>query len=209
MSEAFKQPPTWLEEAAQAASNAYGEDGSWRDVVRAVDALVGERDMRIEIPETQAAPVSPDLACRVCNGGGMLTVPDSDGESASEQACPDPVHDGTSTAEPEAAKVIIVERDGHPARRFAASTWEVLSGGPEHGDLVLRDAADDTVVQLGARTWDAVYDSATVDGDPYYRQGKKLAIALDALRKIDQDGDDYSARATAEEALANIADVDL
>lgn len=41
-----------------------------------------------------------DLECRKCGGGGVLTVPDGDGESASEQACPDPVHDGTVTATP-------------------------------------------------------------------------------------------------------------
>jgi hypothetical protein len=34
-----------------------------------------------------------DHACRVCDGSGKLTVPDGDGESASEQACPDPIHD--------------------------------------------------------------------------------------------------------------------
>jgi hypothetical protein len=32
-------------------------------------------------------------ACLVCDGSGKLTVPDPGGESASEQDCPDPVHD--------------------------------------------------------------------------------------------------------------------
>jgi hypothetical protein len=58
-------------------------------------------------------------------------------------------------------------------------------------------------------SWLSVREAGAATTDPYFRQGKKLAIALDALRKIDQDGDDYSARATAEEALADIADVDL
>lgn len=129
----------------------------------------------------QAAPASPDLECRRC---------------------------GTGTAEPEAAKVIVVERDGHPARFFAAVSWEVLTSGVEAGDLTLTADTGECVAQLGARMWDSACDAeAILPADLYARQGKKLA--MDALRKIDQDGDDYSARATAEEALANIADVDL
>lgn len=31
--------------------------------------------------------------CATCDGSGILTVPDGDGESASEQLCPNPVHD--------------------------------------------------------------------------------------------------------------------
>jgi hypothetical protein len=30
--------------------------------------------------------------CRICGGGGMLTVPDIGGESASQEPCPDPIH---------------------------------------------------------------------------------------------------------------------
>jgi len=50
-------------------------------------------------------PCKPDIfeatyepACRVCDGSGKLTVPDGDGESASEQACPDPIHDRQAAA---------------------------------------------------------------------------------------------------------------
>lgn len=31
--------------------------------------------------------------CNICDGKGYLTVPDPDRESASEQDCPNPVHD--------------------------------------------------------------------------------------------------------------------
>jgi hypothetical protein len=36
---------------------------------------------------------TPRLTCATCDGSGILTVPDTDGESASTQACPDPVHE--------------------------------------------------------------------------------------------------------------------
>jgi hypothetical protein len=31
--------------------------------------------------------------CGICGGSGTLTVPDHGGESASEQDCPNPIHD--------------------------------------------------------------------------------------------------------------------
>jgi hypothetical protein len=37
--------------------------------------------------------------CEWCDGSGTLTVPDSDGESASEHACPNPLHDIESQSE--------------------------------------------------------------------------------------------------------------
>jgi hypothetical protein len=33
------------------------------------------------------------IICQICNGSGTLTVPESDGESASEEPCPNPVHE--------------------------------------------------------------------------------------------------------------------
>lgn len=113
----------------------------------------------------------------------------------------------------EPAKVIIVERDGHPARLFAASNWEVVTTGVETGDLLLRDA-DDTIAQLGARTWDSVCDAeAILPADLYARQGKKLAIALDALRLITGDACENDTAVTlrilANEGLDAVAELDL
>lgn len=33
------------------------------------------------------------VICRWCDGTGMITVPDENQESASEQACPNPLHE--------------------------------------------------------------------------------------------------------------------
>ena len=109
-------------------------------------------------------------------------------------------------AEPEAAKVIIVECEGRPARLFAATGWEVLAGdGNDAGDLVLAVDGDEWVAQIGARHWDSVCKAeAILPADLYARHGKKLAIALDALREMREQGDE-----AASEALAQIADVDL
>jgi hypothetical protein len=66
----------------------------------------------------------------------------------------------------EPAKVIIVERDGHPARRFQASGWEVLEGDSERGDLALTDEDGATIAQISARLWDAVYGaSVAIDAE--------------------------------------------
>lgn len=116
--------------------------------------------------------------------------------------------------EGEAAKVIIVERDGHPARLFAAATWEVLSGDPEAGDLVLTADSGECVAQLGARMWNSVCDAeAILPADLYSRQGKKLAIALDALRDIrgtyEDDERGPSGQGEAARALDKIAELDL
>lgn len=46
------------------------------------------------------------------------------------------------------------------------------------------------------------HEQGAVPGD-----GERLAIALAALRQVEQDSGDYSARATAEEALSDIADL--
>jgi hypothetical protein len=46
------------------------------------------------------------------------------------------------------------------------------------------------------------HEQGAVPGD-----GERLAIAMAALREVEQDGDDYSARKTAEEALSDIADL--
>lgn len=48
---------------------------------------------------------------------------------------------------------------------------------------------------------------AAVDARPAPGDANRLAIAMAALREIWQDGDDYSARATAETALSDIADL--
>lgn len=113
-------------------------------------------------------------------------------------------------AEPKPAKVIIVERDGHPSRLFAASTWEVLTSGVEAGDLVLRDSGDDVVAQLGSRTWDSACDAeAILPADLYARMGKKLAIALDALRDVADEPHPGYGPERASRALTRIAELDL
>lgn len=102
------------------------------------------------------------------------------------------------------AKVIVVERDGHPARLFAASTWEVLTDEPERGDLMLHDKDDYPVVQLGARTWDSVCKAESIlPADLYARHAKKLTIAHAALRDVADEphvgyGPERAARALAE-----------
>jgi protein gp37 len=45
-------------------------------------------------PEDLRVREFPRGSCRTCDGSGVLTVPDTDGESASEQACADPSHGG-------------------------------------------------------------------------------------------------------------------
>lgn len=125
-------------------------------------------------------------------GAGMLRLMIAAGEREHQAA-----------AEP--AKVIIVECEGKPARLFAATGWEVLGTGPEAGDLALAADGDERVAQIGARHWDTVCKAESVlPADLYARHGKKLAIALDALREMREHGDE-----AASEALAQIADVDL
>jgi hypothetical protein len=113
--------------------------------------------------------------------------------------------------EPEAAKVIVVERDDHPARLFAATGWEVLTDGLEAGDLVLAVDGDEWVAQIGSRLWDSVCKAeAILPADLYARQGKKLAIATDALRDIAESGTDADDDADrALQALDAIAELDL
>lgn len=118
-------------------------------------------------------------------------------------------HPDAPGSEPPAAKVIVVELDGHPTRRFAASSWEVLSGGPEHGDLVLRDEDDDTVVQVGSRRWDTVYARQAEITGPPFAQGKKLAIALDALKAIEDEPHPGYGPERATKALDDIRELGL
>jgi hypothetical protein len=57
-------------------------------------------------------------------------------------------------------------------------------------------------------SWLSVREAGAATTDPYFRQGKKLAIALDALRAINADAESVAGqRALA--ALEDIADVDL
>lgn len=126
----------------------------------------------------------------------------------------------TGAQEPEdapgaqAAKIMLVERDGHPARLFAATRWDVLTTGPEAGDLLLQGGGDEWVAQIGARHWDSVCDAeAILPADLYGRHGEKLAIALDALRQLadeDHDPDNPGGQAfeIAGDALARIAELD-
>jgi len=95
---------------------------------------------------------------------------------------------------------------GHPARLFAASGWEVLANGTEAGDLVLTVDGDEWVAQIGARLWDSVCAAeAILPADLYARWGKKLAIALDALRAI---GDRFTSDALDAD-LCRALDADL
>jgi hypothetical protein len=131
-----------------------------------------------------------DLECTVC------------GQPASVHTVTTPI-----AAEPEAAKVIVVERDGHPARFFAAVSWEVLTSGTEAGDLTLTADSGECVAQFGARMWDSACDAeAILPADLYARQGKKLAIALDALREF-AASETVDGRAAT--ALYEIAELDL
>lgn len=114
----------------------------------------------------------------------------------------------------EPAKIMLVERDGHPARLFAATRWDVLTTGPEAGDLLLQGGGEDWVAQIGARRWDSVCDAeAILPADLYALHAKKLAIALDALRQLadeDHDPDNPGGQAfeIAGDALARIAELD-
>lgn len=162
----------------------------WADIrVIAGEAVAEASQRNIEgaAAQIQGAPVSPGPRCPTCDA---------------------------NPAELKPATVIVVEVNGHPARRFTASGWEVLTSDLEAGDLVLTDDSGKYTAQVGARMWDTVYDEgAALDGDPYYRQGKKLAIALDALREIrDRYEDDErgpTGQGEASRALDAIAELDL
>jgi hypothetical protein len=130
---------------------------------------------------------------------------------------------GTGTAEPEAAKVIVVVEAGGKERRYDADGWDA----DEYGRLTVSRTTARS--ELGGTThkvtgeysspnaWLSVREDGASTGDPYFRQGKKLAIALDALREIDDrfTSDDLDAdlcRALdkiAAEALYEIAELDL
>jgi hypothetical protein len=119
-------------------------------------------------------------------------------------------HPDAPGSEPQPAKVTVVERDDHPARLFAANSGEVLTYGIEAGDLVLRDEDDIIVVQLGARMWDSVCNAeAILPADLYARWGKKLAIALDALKAIENEPHPGYGPERATKALDDIRELDL
>jgi hypothetical protein len=115
--------------------------------------------------------------------------------------------------EPEAAKVIVVVEASGKERRYDAATWI------EHVDHVLEIRADEDEERKGRiatyqpNAWLSVREDGSSTGDPFYRQGKKLAIALDALRTIAGDackGDEASTlRILVDEALYSIAELDL
>jgi hypothetical protein len=74
-------------------------DSRWRKKPVVVEArqLTTQNGPELCKPDIFQATYEP--ACRVCDGSGKLTVPDGDGESATEQACPDPVHDRQAAPE--------------------------------------------------------------------------------------------------------------
>jgi hypothetical protein len=91
--------------------------------------------------------------CATCDGSGVLTVPDSDGESASEYACPDPVHNGKTAGQQAciAWNAAYAEQYGIEARNeWAASdprgraAWEAAAAAVETDQLRLaRESRDD------------------------------------------------------------------
>jgi hypothetical protein len=121
---------------------------------------------------------------------------------------------------PEPAKVIVVTEQGGRERRFDADSWDV---GSEFGTVSVERSSreDDPVVALyNHGAWLSVREDGAEAPDvsgPYFRQGKKLAIALDALRAIGErftsdDLDEDLCRVLdkiAGNALDQIADVDL
>lgn len=116
----------------------------------------------------------------------------------------------TNTAEPEAPKVIVVVEAGGKERRYDADSW-ALSAPPEAMDVRRSSRTEDPIVgHYAPGAFLSVREDGSSTGDPFYRQGKKLAIAMDALREI---GGAYEtgtvAHDFAHKALDDIADVDL
>jgi hypothetical protein len=75
-------------------SAAFGREAPWEHVHPAGRERYEDTAAGLLAAFAGRPQPAPGEQCRTCDGSGMLTVPDSDGESASEQPCPDPVHDG-------------------------------------------------------------------------------------------------------------------
>ena len=114
----------------------------------------------------------------------------------------------TAAAQP--AKVIIVTELNGKERRYVGDDWSM---NDENGSLLVLNGTMDGQETLCARyaagAWLSVRRDGASTGDPYFTQGKKLALALDALREISRCTDVNFAIERAEDALAQIADVDL
>jgi hypothetical protein len=52
-------------------------------------------DLHLDVTERAEVPQRP--TCSVCDGSGVLRVPEPDGSGLYETACPDPAHDGDVT----------------------------------------------------------------------------------------------------------------
>jgi len=93
-----------------------------------------------------------------------------------------------------------VSAEGQAALRLAVITEvrEAASCGSGDGDQCPKCTrhADAILAAVAAQ------EPKAAPGD-----AERLAIAMAALRQIHQDGDDYSAQSTAEEALSDIADL--
>lgn len=164
---------------------------------------------RVDELDVQAAPVSPDLSCTVCaNTGSPHGVPD-------DAYVLTPAGQARADTEAQPATVIVVrDGDGHE-RRYAAPNFGML----HDGTLLIGDKTEGEDLRVDAALapgrWQDVHkDGALKDGPaPYFAQGKKLAIALDALREIrDRYEDDErgpTGQGEASRALDAIAELDL
>lgn len=106
-------------------------------------------------------------------------------------------------AEPEPAKVIVVTEvpfsEGAPReRRYAADSFEGDSSG-----LDIKRAGRVIATYPGEHAYLSVREEGAIASDGPADK-RKLAIALDTLREMQQNGDE-----AASEALAQIADADL
>jgi hypothetical protein len=112
----------------------------------------------------------------------------------------------TNIAEPEAAKVIVVTETGFGERVIEKRFVGAYVPGDFGLLTITRDGRE--VARYQPHAWHSVHEDGAAAGDPYYRQGKKLAIALDALRAVAGIGSP-DAEEVAAKALDDIMDVDL
>lgn len=137
-------------------------------------------------------------------GDSWITLAEKVAEHQAQHGCaPEP--------EPTPAKVIVVTDDNGRDRRYTAPNFGML----HDGTLLIGDKTegDDLVVDaaLAPGRWSRVHKDGTLaDGpEPFFIQGRKLAIALDALKAIEDEPHPGYGPERAAKAFDDIADVDL